>query len=252
MSNVAACLEDGYSSAGTAGPRPRRGDPAIAFRRHRLVARARHGRAGARRAGKASSEQAPSASDLGRRFHSQSRPRRLRRRLERVQHRQCPHPAGGRWTGPRAGGRGSLGRGRAAVSSLQRPYRHQPDRLHPWRTCVRRAAPPSRSRASTPQAKKIVFSGIGNVAGMIVSGGADQADGVDGRNRRASTPARSRPSTIRSSSGLVILYSDGLATSWTIDRYPNLAALHPSLIAAILYRDFTRHRDDATVLVAKW
>ncbi len=52
--------------------------------------------------------------------------------------------------------------------------------------------------------------------------------------------------------GLVILYSDGLASSWTIDRYPNLATLHPSLIAAILYRDFARHRDDATVLVAKW
>ena len=38
----------------------------------------------------------------------------------------------------------------------------------------------------------------------------------------------------------MILHSDGLATSWTLDRYPNLAALHPSLIAAILYRDFTR------------
>ena len=52
--------------------------------------------------------------------------------------------------------------------------------------------------------------------------------------------------------GLVILYSDGLASSWTVDRYTNLVKLHPSLIAAILYRDFTRHRDDATVLVAKW
>jgi hypothetical protein len=50
----------------------------------------------------------------------------------------------------------------------------------------------------------------------------------------------------------VILYSDGLSTSLATDRYANLANLHPSLIAAILYRDFTRHRDDATVLVAKW
>ena len=65
-------------------------------------------------------------------------------------------------------------------------------------------------------------------------------------------PGKSSLSTIRSSSGLVILYSDGLASSWTLDRYTNLAKLHPSLIAAILYRDFTRHRDDATVLVAKW
>ncbi len=52
--------------------------------------------------------------------------------------------------------------------------------------------------------------------------------------------------------GLVILYSDGLASSWTTERYTNLANLHPSLIAAILYRDHSRHRDDATVLVAKW
>ena len=54
------------------------------------------------------------------------------------------------------------------------------------------------------------------------------------------------------SHGLIVLHSDGLASSWTVDRYPNLAALHPSLIAAILYRDFTRVRDDATVLVGKW
>jgi hypothetical protein len=37
-----------------------------------------------------------------------------------------------------------------------------------------------------------------------------------------------------------------------LERYPNLAARHPTLIAAVLYRDLTRHRDDATVLVAKW
>jgi hypothetical protein len=52
--------------------------------------------------------------------------------------------------------------------------------------------------------------------------------------------------------GLVILNSDGLASSWTLARYPNLQSVHPTLIAAILYRDFTRRRDDATVLVGKW
>jgi hypothetical protein len=53
-------------------------------------------------------------------------------------------------------------------------------------------------------------------------------------------------------SGLVILHSDGLQSSWTFDRYPNIAARHPTLIAAVLYRDLTRGRDDASVLVAKW
>jgi hypothetical protein len=49
--------------------------------------------------------------------------------------------------------------------------------------------------------------------------------------------------------GLVILYSDGLATSWTLDRYPGLLNAHPTLVAGILYRDFARRRDDVTILV---
>jgi hypothetical protein len=31
-----------------------------------------------------------------------------------------------------------------------------------------------------------------------------------------------------------------------------LEALHPTLIAAVLYRDFGRRRDDASVVVGKW
>ena len=46
------------------------------------------------------------------------------------------------------------------------------------------------------------------------------------------------------------MHSDGLATQWQLDRYPGLAARHPSVIAGVLYRDFRRERDDVTVLVA--
>jgi hypothetical protein len=52
--------------------------------------------------------------------------------------------------------------------------------------------------------------------------------------------------------GMVILCSDGLSTSWGLSKYPNLQSFHPTLIAALLYRDFSRRRDDATVLVGKW
>lgn len=100
-------------------------------------------------------------------------------------------------------------------------------------------------------ARKIIFSGIGNVAGMVVSGGETRRmvtmPGTAGFNAR-----KIQSFDYPFERGLVILYSDGLASSWTLDRYTNLASLHPSLIAAILYRDFNRHRDDATVLVAKW
>ena len=52
--------------------------------------------------------------------------------------------------------------------------------------------------------------------------------------------------------GLVlVMHSDGLSTNWSFDRYTGLMARHPALIAAVLYRDAGRSRDDATVLVLK-
>ena len=99
--------------------------------------------------------------------------------------------------------------------------------------------------------RQVAFGGIGNVAGALIS-----------RNeiRRMVTMPGTAGYAVRKiqsfqypfAGGLVILYSDGISTSWTLDRYPNLAALHPTLIAAVLYRDFGRRRDDSTVLVGKW
>jgi anti-sigma regulatory factor (Ser/Thr protein kinase) len=102
-----------------------------------------------------------------------------------------------------------------------------------------------------PASGKVIYTGIGNVAGALAVNGEMRRmvsmPGTAGHNARK-IQAFEYPFT----SGLVILYSDGIASNWTLDRYPNLAARHPTLIAAVLYRDLTRHRDDATVLVAKW
>jgi anti-sigma regulatory factor (Ser/Thr protein kinase) len=53
------------------------------------------------------------------------------------------------------------------------------------------------------------------------------------------------------SNSMLIMHSDGLTARWNIDSYSGLAARHPALIAALFYRDFTRGRDDATVLVTR-
>ncbi len=102
-----------------------------------------------------------------------------------------------------------------------------------------------------PGAGKLIFAGIGNVAGVIAANGELRRmvsmPGTAGYNARK-IQAFEYPFT----TGLVMLHSDGIASSWTLDRYPDVAARHPTLIAAVLYRDLTRHRDDATVLVAKW
>jgi hypothetical protein len=49
----------------------------------------------------------------------------------------------------------------------------------------------------------------------------------------------------------LVLHSDGIATQWDLARYPGLPSRDPSLIAGVLYRDFKRDRDDATVIVIK-
>jgi anti-sigma regulatory factor (Ser/Thr protein kinase) len=50
---------------------------------------------------------------------------------------------------------------------------------------------------------------------------------------------------------LLILHSDGLGTHWDLAAYPGLASRHPALIAAVLYRDYDRGRDDVSVIVLR-
>ena len=49
----------------------------------------------------------------------------------------------------------------------------------------------------------------------------------------------------------LVMYSDGLSSHWNLASYSGLSTRHPSVIAGVLYRDFSRRRDDVTVVVAK-
>ncbi len=74
-------------------------------------------------------------------------------------------------------------------------------------------------------------------------------------------PSTARPAIRRSESGssairgrtngMLVLHSDGLSSSTGLETHPGLALRDPSLIAGVLYRDFGRRNDDATVVVAK-
>ena len=47
------------------------------------------------------------------------------------------------------------------------------------------------------------------------------------------------------------MHTDGISARWSLDAYPGLVAHHPGLTAGVLYRDFARATDDATVVVLK-
>jgi anti-sigma regulatory factor (Ser/Thr protein kinase) len=251
MPNLTLCLEDGYSSAGTSG----RGLGAVSRQAHfvdigswpgvgtAILARMAPGRAGLAKA-------PPPGPGWG----AVSVPK--------------PGEAvcGDSWSVANgAAGRtlfvaDGLGHGpdaaEAAVEAVRLFHRfagHQVpallDYVHGGLRATRGAAV-SVARVDEP-ARKIIFSGIGNVAGVLA---------VDGAMRRMVSMAGTAGYNVRKiqafdypfETGLVILHSDGLTSNWTLDRYPNLAALHPTLIAGILYRDLSRRRDDATVLVGRW
>ena len=98
-------------------------------------------------------------------------------------------------------------------------------------------------------AGQVTFAGIGNIAGTLLAHG--KASHMVSHNGTAGHIApRLREFTYAfSGPPLVVLCSDGLTTSWSLDRYPGLAARDPALIAGVLHRDHTRGRDDATVVV---
>jgi anti-sigma regulatory factor (Ser/Thr protein kinase) len=99
----------------------------------------------------------------------------------------------------------------------------------------------------------VVYAGIGNITGVLVDGAALRRmvshNGTAGhsvqRIKEFEYPFR------REERGVIILHSDGIGGGWALNRYPGLGAAHPTLTAAVLYRDFNRGRDDATVLVAR-
>jgi anti-sigma regulatory factor (Ser/Thr protein kinase) len=97
----------------------------------------------------------------------------------------------------------------------------------------------------------VAFAGLGNIAGTLA--GADgQVRRMVSHNGTAGHVARKvQAFDYPCGDGLLIMHSDGIATSWSLGAYPGLANAHPMLVAAVLYRDWARGRDDATVVVAR-
>lgn len=99
--------------------------------------------------------------------------------------------------------------------------------------------------------RTVRFAGLGNIAGVIANAEARHYmvshSGTAGMEvRRFQEFLYSWPERVP-----VILHSDGLGTKWDLTAYRGLADCHAGLIAAVLYRDWSRRQDDVTVVVVK-
>lgn len=101
------------------------------------------------------------------------------------------------------------------------------------------------------ESHQVRFSGIGNISAFIAAPERTQnlvsMNGILGHETR----------TVRQFSypwplgAMLILCSDGLSTRTNLSGLPGLSNKSCGIIAGVLYREYTRRRDDATVVVAR-
>lgn len=98
---------------------------------------------------------------------------------------------------------------------------------------------------------QLTYAGVGNISSKIYSARGNQyLVSVNGTAGHQTEKIREF-SYAWPSDGVLQMHSDGLSSGAGVEGYPGLAARDSALIAGVLYRDFGRSRDDATVVVAK-
>jgi hypothetical protein len=102
-----------------------------------------------------------------------------------------------------------------------------------------------------PAEVTVRYAGIGNIAGVIVRSGKPLSMVSHNGTAGFQAPRLQEFSYPLPDEGLIVMHSDGLTTSWSLDDYPGLRRRHPSIIAGVLYRDASRGRDDVCVVAAK-
>jgi anti-sigma regulatory factor (Ser/Thr protein kinase) len=99
---------------------------------------------------------------------------------------------------------------------------------------------------------KLTFAGVGNISARIYAGSESRQNLVSMNGTAGHQCERIQEFSYSwPENGVLVLHSDGLSTATGLESYPGLAARDPALIAGVLYRDFCRGRDDATVVITK-
>lgn len=98
---------------------------------------------------------------------------------------------------------------------------------------------------------EIDIAGVGNVEGALWTQG--RWKGIASQPGTLGVQsARIRQTTYSLATGdPFVIHTDGLSSRWLLDDFPGLWRLHPSLVAASLYRDYGYDHDDTTVFVGR-
>ena len=143
---------------------------------------------------------------------------------------------------------------RAAITTFHAGHEDRPATVI---ADVHQALKPTRGAAVASLAVDLeretaVFAGIGNIGAAIMLPGGERRNLVSHNGTAGHTASRIQEFAYPAPVGsVIVMYSDGISGHWDLSAYPGLRFRPPSVIAAVLYRDFSRRRDDVTVVVAK-
>jgi hypothetical protein len=98
---------------------------------------------------------------------------------------------------------------------------------------------------------RVRFAGVGNIAGTLVTSAQTQA--MVSHNGTAGHEVRQIKEFVYpwTADCDIVMHSDGLSGNWSPSAFPGFHRQHPSVTAALLYRDAARDRDDACVIVGR-
>jgi anti-sigma regulatory factor (Ser/Thr protein kinase) len=103
----------------------------------------------------------------------------------------------------------------------------------------------------TATGDRVRFCAVGNTVSAIV--GRDKSRSLASMNGTAGLQTGRLQEFTQDWIGdaMLVMHTDGITSRWRLDSYPTILAHDPGIVAAVLQRDATRPRDDATVLVLR-
>lgn len=108
------------------------------------------------------------------------------------------------------------------------------------------------SLACVDHSKQVVtYAGVGNISGSIIKGTTTRSMVSQNGTLGAALPTVQEFTYPYETDSLLLMFSDGVNSRSSLSGYPGIQSRPLPLIAGLLYRDFSRRRDDATVLLAK-
>jgi len=99
--------------------------------------------------------------------------------------------------------------------------------------------------------RKVRYCGIGNISATIVDD--ERMRSMISHNGTAGHIASRITEFLYEfpPGAMLVMHSDGVSGRWDLGNYPGLQRKHPSVVAGVIYRDHRRIRDDASVLAVK-